>query len=297
MIVDKDQNSWLFYQDKFIMIDLHDDEIKKIDMEHKNIVFINYQNKVFKARYNAEQNTCITSAITDLPMVKLSCGYQHTILISENNEVYIYYKDTVKKIPNLSAYKVACSTLYTTLITTQNELAIRYEKNFDEPNIIKDFHVAEVACGEDHIALINDLGEVFVCGDNYYGQLGLGSVERVFAFTKIDEFHAVKVTCGDNHTMFIDRDDNVFAFGNNRYGQLGLEHDINANRPIKINNFNCIKAICKNDYSMLINRENKLFVCGSEATHKKFNALAEVPYICLSSNKYHFQNTKSARSI
>lgn len=73
-----------------------------------------------------------------------------------------------------------------------------------------------VACGGQHSLFLTETGEVFACGSNKYGQLGLG--DRVDRMTPqpIAALPAIRrrllldfteqipgiVACGDNHSLF-----------------------------------------------------------------------------------------------
>ncbi|WP_051327499.1 thrombospondin type 3 repeat-containing protein [Desulfatibacillum aliphaticivorans] len=87
-------------------------------------------------------------------------------------------------------------------------------------------NVVAIVAGSYHtLALARD-GSVWAWGDNYYGQLGLGTSglgadestpQKVEALS-----NAAAIVAGDNHSLALARDGSVWSWGRNDYGQLGL---------------------------------------------------------------------------
>lgn len=88
--------------------------------------------------------------------------------------------------------------------------------------------VTAVACGPAHLLALAASGELYACGDNGCGQLGLGAeASEVRVPTLVEALrheHIVLVdasTCG-NSSVAVTAGGRVFAFGDNSSGQLGL---------------------------------------------------------------------------
>ncbi|VDP06827.1 unnamed protein product, partial [Soboliphyme baturini] len=92
-------------------------------------------------------------------------------------------------------------------------------------NMIPDgMSVNEVCCGENHIVLLSSEGMIATCGENDYGQLGMGNTNRFFGFQFPDvpsQSHAQSISAGRNHTVILMDDGTAFSFGDHRSGQLG----------------------------------------------------------------------------
>jgi hypothetical protein len=96
--------------------------------------------------------------------------------------------------------------------------------------------VLQAACGRAHTILLQgpdeskkDPGAIRVCGDNHYGQLGLGHRQSYIMTTSIVPFfqqpslHPVAaVAAGADFCMVLLQDGRLFSWGNNRDGQLGV---------------------------------------------------------------------------
>ena len=75
----------------------------------------------------------------------------------------------------------------------------------------------QVIAGGCHTMILAEDGRVFVCGNNYYGQLGLGNTTSRNTFTKVpalpDGKVAKQVVAGANYTKILAEDGTVFACG------------------------------------------------------------------------------------
>ena len=69
---------------------------------------------------------------------------------------------------------------------------------------------------------VGEDGTVYTCGNNKYGQLGLGHTNEVINPTKTDFMHVDKIYCGEYHNIFITTAKTGYACGHNAYGQLGI---------------------------------------------------------------------------
>ena len=90
---------------------------------------------------------------------------------------------------------------------------------------MKDNQVEMICCGDHHTILLKQNNDVFVCGGNECGQIGLGKdVEKVSIFTiLIKEIEIQKIQCGQYNSLILKRNSNEFiTFGQNNKGQVLL---------------------------------------------------------------------------
>ena len=73
------------------------------------------------------------------------------------------------------------------------------------------------------------------CGDNEFGQLGLGDNVDRLAITIVDSSLWSSVACGDNHSLAINYVGELWSWGNNESGQLGLGNDTDKNSLHRVN--------------------------------------------------------------
>src|SRR6202008_2408250 len=83
--------------------------------------------------------------------------------------------------------------------------------------------VTSIAAGFSHIIAIKNDGTVWVCGNNFSGQLGLGDYSSRNVLTQAPIYNADEVFSGDAATIIKLKDGTAWGTGN-QYGQLGLGH-------------------------------------------------------------------------
>jgi RCC1 and BTB domain-containing protein len=87
--------------------------------------------------------------------------------------------------------------------------------------------VLKVACSYYHTILATDADEIFACGRNDFGQLGVGTREETLRPEPVPFFQGkgavLSLACGQYHTLVSTSQGGVYAFGKNDYGQLGIE--------------------------------------------------------------------------
>lgn len=84
--------------------------------------------------------------------------------------------------------------------------------------------VRALSGGGGHSVVVTENGEVFVCGQNNKGQLGLGHTEDVFTFELCPSLkqRITKISCGWDFTLLLSDSGRVLACGSNTFGQLGV---------------------------------------------------------------------------
>ncbi len=81
--------------------------------------------------------------------------------------------------------------------------------------------VTQIAAGVYHTVALDDEGNVWTWGDNYFGQLGDDTRQNEKKPKKTTLEKVKKIAAGYDHTAVIDEEGNVWTWGYNLYGQLG----------------------------------------------------------------------------
>ncbi|NXQ97782.1 SRGEF factor, partial [Sagittarius serpentarius] len=110
------------------------------------------------------------------------------------------------------------------------QLGLGHKEDVLVPQSLKDVSckcqdIKSITGGGGHSAVITDAGELFVCGHNKDGQLGLNHTEDVLHFTLctvLSGFCVKQVACGWDFTIILVGSGLVLSCGSNSFGQLGV---------------------------------------------------------------------------
>ncbi|KAL9651686.1 hypothetical protein ABK040_009301 [Willaertia magna] len=133
--------------------------------------------------------------------------------------------------------------------------------------------INKIFSGNEHTFILTKQHSILVCGENEYGQLGLGDFKdrthfEHFNFFKQEQFtnnkeFIIEIFCGNGHTLFLTNKGMVYGCGWNFFGQLGIRFGKNSTSvPIKLNIENIKKITGGNEYSIFITKDYKIYGSG-----------------------------------
>ena len=105
-------------------------------------------------------------------------------------------------------------------------------------------NIKEIYCGAHHAFILKNDGTLWGCGQNNYGQLGLGDDTDRNTFTQVttNTDNIKEIYCGCYHTFILKNDGTLWGTGYNNVGELGLGDDTNRNTFTQVTtNVNDIK--------------------------------------------------------
>ena len=147
-------------------------------------------------------------------IVVIKCGVSHTLVLTSNQEVFTCGNNV-------------CGQLGRKLATT-----------FDTSLIIVEglSEITRIECGDYHSMCIDNYENLFVFGDNEYGQLGLGDTQNRFKPIKHPSLsNIIDISKGGDQTFVKTSNNEIYAFGNNEYSQLGIKtENIEQLTPIRV---------------------------------------------------------------
>lgn len=90
---------------------------------------------------------------------------------------------------------------------------------FDVENIVK-----IEGGGGGHVMVLTKSREIYACGWNHRGQLGINNTQNSFHFVKVplDDVEIVDIACGWDSSAAIDQNGQLYLWGSNAFNQLGL---------------------------------------------------------------------------
>lgn len=180
------------------------------------------------------------------PLAAIGCatGKEHCCIITEDNDLYV--------LGNNSYGQLGLTDLLSV---------------WDNPVLIPDLKVKQVACGDNHTVVIAMDNQVLVCGNGREGQLGLLNVTQIGKFTAIPNIFAKHIACGGSHTALIDINDNVLTFGYNWYGQLGNTNRISKTVPSIATGISAKYLDCGDNFTAIIDKNNCILLLQCESIY------------------------------
>ena len=191
--------------------------------------------------------------------------------------------------------KVVASATNTAAIDVDGDLYTAGDNGFCqlgrnlEPNKDSDYvltkvdmraKITDVAAGENYIVILDENGDVWTAGGNYYGQLGrteyAGNITNSWRGLELEKIavgdDSVKikaVAAGQFHTILIDENGGVWTAGNNQYGQLGRATNIGSQKAnadfeqASVNgNVKIVAADAGRDHTVLLDENGDVWTAG-----------------------------------
>ena len=121
----------------------------------------------------------------------------------------------------------------------------------------------------DYSLILKNDGTLWGCGDNSYGQLGLGDGSNRYTFTQVatntDDIKSVY--CGTSHTLILKNNGTLWDVGHNGYGQLGLGDTTNRYTFTQVTtNADDIKLVCHGEnHTIILKNDGTLWGCGDNS--------------------------------
>ncbi|AYV82435.1 MAG: chromosome condensation regulator [Hyperionvirus sp.] len=127
-------------------------------------------------------------------------------------------------------------------------------------------NVAQVILGISHIFIFLTDGTLLSCGDNRFGQLGLGDNSARYSFQEIRGIgkNIAEVICKTLLTIIRLTDGTLMGCGYNYFGELGLGDNMHRNIFTEIRGIpkNVSKVVCSQYWTDIILTDGTLMSCG-----------------------------------
>ena len=211
----------LSHLSQYLFIDLKL-EIVQISCGHKHSIFLSSCGKLLGCglndkgqcglEYDEDYEYILEPEMIEIEskIVEIDCGREHTLCLDENGSIWVFG------------------------VNTNGELGIGKNKHeyewIDQPLCINDvflpwksFEIVSISAGERHSLFIDKDYGLWICGSNWYNQIGNGQsftqCQKVpFLIQSLPKFKDIKIvdaSCGDYHTIALCSDNNVYTFGAN----------------------------------------------------------------------------------
>ncbi len=155
--------------------------------------------------------------------IKGCLGVDNSAVITKTGDVYVWGSNTFNKLG----------------LSTKSLSEMIPIINYNLKNI------RSISFGYEHSGAVNDRGEIFMWGNNLYGQLGLSHFSNVVLPTKlVSKETFVKVKCGSYQTIFMDKNNLVYVSGKAKLN-LETENEKHKAYPYIIEDFKGDKKAVK----------------------------------------------------
>ncbi|CAH9115277.1 unnamed protein product [Cuscuta europaea] len=117
---------------------------------------------------------------------------------------------------------------------TSGQLGHREAVSSVQPMVVEDlvaFDITYISAGWNHSGFVSESGQLFMCGDGTFGQLGLGDYISHSSPVEVPFFnsrHVKQIACGMRHSIALvegNMGSRVYGFGSGKRGQLGISDD------------------------------------------------------------------------
>ncbi|XP_060230777.1 X-linked retinitis pigmentosa GTPase regulator isoform X3 [Meriones unguiculatus] len=187
----------------------------------------------------------------DIPIC-LSCGDEHTAIVTGNNKLYMFGSNN------------------------WGQLGLGSKSSISKPTCIKALKPEKVklaACGRNHTLVSTDTGSIYAAGGNNEGQLGLGDTDDRDTFHQIGFFTAnnsiKQLSAGTNTSAALTEDGKLFMWGDNSEGQIGLKNKSNVCIPHEVTVGKPISWIsCGYYHSAFVTTDGELYTFGEPENGK-----------------------------
>jgi alpha-tubulin suppressor-like RCC1 family protein len=203
-------------------------------------------------------------------VVAVSAGDRFSLLLTKNRQVYSFGRNNTGQLglgangPETDEPPFGESTI-----------------DVGAPTLIENLkEIVAISAGGYHSLFLNNQGQVFSCGDNETGQLGIGNNEDAASFaeyydTEIDPWRyeptlieelegIVAISAGHSHSLLLNSQGQVLSCGHNVDGQLGLGDDEDHYTPTLIEESKDIVAISAgHSHSLILDGKGRVFSFGN----------------------------------
>ncbi|XP_066456781.1 probable E3 ubiquitin-protein ligase HERC4 isoform X2 [Eleutherodactylus coqui] len=199
-----------------------------------------------KGRKKPEQ----VGALDAQNIVAVSCGEAHTLALNDKGQMFSW---GLAKNGQLGLSII--------------EEYVRVPRNIKSLSAVQ---IVQVACGHMHSVSLSRDSNIFVWGDNRFGQLGLGceskkeTTPRHLKSLSGIPFH--QIAAGGAHSFALTPSGAVFGWGRNKFGQLGLNDELDRFCPCLLKSLRSQKIVhicCGEDHTAALTKEGGVFTFGA----------------------------------
>ncbi|XP_013415628.1 secretion-regulating guanine nucleotide exchange factor isoform X1 [Lingula anatina] len=177
-----------------------------------------------------------------------------------------------------------CRKFFAWGANSHGQLALGHTEDQMLPKTTEDFNIPlrHATGGGGHTLLLTDSGQLFACGNNNKGQLGLQHTEEMFRPQIVKALEKELTVCakgGWDFTLVLSNEKKLYACGSNMFGQLGLtpvQSYVSSPTPV---NLNCLVKDLSTGlrHSVLLTEKGNVLTMGSGKKGQQGVLVNDVP--------------------
>ncbi|RZF39897.1 hypothetical protein LSTR_LSTR010525 [Laodelphax striatellus] len=233
------------------------------------------------------------------PVVDISCGEEHTLVVCQNGRVFgfggnefgqlglgttsaVTKPSCIKSLKPEKVKKIVCGKTHSLALTGSGKLyawgnnsdcqlgigsddeSITSPKQIDLNDVNEP--IANITAGAHHTALLTDEGKVYVWGSNSCGQLGLSDgIKKCSKPTRLSiKEKVLQIVCGYLHTLMLTEEKYLLVFGEGKSGKLGLGGTSSVPMPIPLKFDKNVRSISAGgNHSLALTDEGDVYAWGN----------------------------------
>ena len=241
----------------FTQITTNSDDIKSVYCGRIHTIILKNDGTLWSTGFNdvgqlglgdTTQRNTFTQITTNTDNIKeVYCGSHHTFILKNDGTLW---STGYNNYGQLGLGDTNYRTTFTQVTTNTND-------------------VKSVYCGYYNTFILKNDGTLWSCGNNQYGQLGLGDTINRTTFTQIttNTGDIKEIYCGTYHTFILENDGTLWGTGLNSEGELGLGNTNNRNTFTQITtNTNDIKSVyCGWSHTIILKNDGTLWSTGDNS--------------------------------
>ncbi|KAG9275616.1 putative E3 ubiquitin-protein ligase HERC6 [Astyanax mexicanus] len=187
--------------------------------------------------------------ILPIPVVQIACGNIHSLALTKGGEVFSWGQNSYgqlglgKSVPLQPVPAVIPALIGVPVI--------------------------QISAGGEHTLALSCSGQVFCCGANSAGQLGLNRTDEkgrfgVCAVPALRRLPVAYISCGAAHTAVLTKDGEVYTFGDGAHGQLGHSSTSRELLPRKVEDIDgpAKQVTCGSHHTLVLMSSGVLYAFG-----------------------------------
>lgn len=179
------------------------------------------------------------TTLTDIKQI--SCSENHTAIVKKDGTLWM---------TGYNAYG-QCGTGNTTSVDSPKKITAVGS------NII-DAH-----CGDSFTHVLTADGNVYACGENDNGQVGVSDFANKLSFVHVAS-NVKQLACGSNYAIILKNDGTIYGCGDNSYGQLGLSAQNDHGSYTKVEGLTGVKQIaCGSNHTIILKDDGTVWATGN----------------------------------